>query len=159
MKQGEGSKKGWVKKILIAVVALLLIGGGFAWYALTKGFDDTATIQPDYTVNAVSFLEEFRVNGALNAAANTKYAEKIIAVNGKVSSVEAADTTLNLKIENAEGAYIAFAFQQNDQAAVKNVKAGDSVTIKGSCNGGSFSSILGVPYITFKRSTLIKLHK
>jgi flagellar basal body-associated protein FliL len=154
-----GTKKGLVKKLLIAVVALLLIGGGFAWYAFTKGFDDTATLEPDYTVNAAGFIEEFRVNGALSKEANTKYAEKIIAVSGRVSSVEAADTTLNLKIENAEGAYIAFAFQQKDQAAVQNVKAGDSVTIKGSCNGGSFSSILGVPYITFKRSSLIKLHK
>lgn len=154
-----GAKKGLVKKVLLGSVALLLIVGGIGWYFLTKGFDDTSTIEADYTVNAAGFLDEFRVNGALNKEANTKYAEKIIAVNGRVSSVEAADTTLNLKIENAEGAYIAFAFQQKDQEAVKHVKAGDSVSIKGSCNGGSFSNILGVPYITFKRSSLIKLHK
>lgn len=154
-----GKKKGLVKKLLIGSVALLLIGGGIGWYVFTKGFDDTATIEADYTVQAAAFLEEFRVNGALNKEANTKYAEKIIAVNGRVSSVEAADTTLNLKIENTEGAYIAFAFQQKDQQAVHQIKAGDSVTIKGSCNGGSFSSILGVPYVTFKRSSLIKLHK
>lgn len=153
------NKNGLVKKVLFVVVALLLIGGGFAWYAFKKGFDDTATIEADYTVNAAAFLDEFKLNDALNTAANTKYAEKIIAVNGRISSVEAADTTLNLKIENADGAYIAFAFQQKDQAAVKNVKAGDSVTVKGSCNGGSFSSILGIPYVTFKRSSLIKLHK
>lgn len=155
----RAKNKGLVKKLLLASVALLLIGGGFAWYVFTKGFDDTSTLEADYTVNAGGFLEEFRVNGALNTAANTKYAEKIIAVNGRISSVEAADTTLNIKIENEEGAYIAFAFQQQDQAAVKNVKTGDSVTIKGSCNGGSFSSILGVPYVTFKRSSLIKLYK
>lgn len=154
------NKKGLVKKILISAVALLLIGGGFAWYAFTKGFDDTATIEADYTVNALAFLNEFPViDGKLNDAANAKYADKIIAVSGRASSVEAADTTLNIKIANAENAYIAFAFQQKDQAAVKNVKEGDSVTIKGSCNGASFSSILGVSYVTFKRSTLIKLHK
>lgn len=152
-------KNGILKKLLIAAVALLLIVGGIAWYAFTKGFDDTATIEADYTVTAAGFLEEFKMNGTLNKAANVKYAEKIIAVNGRVTSVEPADTTLNLKMESAEGAYIAFAFQQKDQAAVQNVKAGDSVTIKGSCNGGNFSSILGVPYITFKRSSLIKLHK
>jgi len=154
-----GRKKGLVKKLLIGSVALLLIGGGLAWYSFTKGFDDTSTIEADYTVNASGFLDEFRVNGSFNKEANVKYAEKIIAVNGRVSNVEAADTTLNLKIENAEGAYIAFAFQQKDQEAVQQIKAGDSVTIKGSCNGGSFSNILGVPYITFKRSSLIKLHK
>lgn len=154
-----GTKKGLVKKLLIGSVALLLIGGGLGWYFFTKGFDDTSTLEADYTVSAAGFLDEFRLNGALNKEANARYAEKIIAVSGRVSSVEAADTTLNLKIENTEGAYIAFAFQQKDQEAVHHIKAGDSVTIKGSCNGGSFSNILGVPYITFKRSSLIKLHK
>jgi Cu/Ag efflux protein CusF len=154
-----GKNKGLLKKLLLASVALLLIGGGLAWYLLTKGFDDTATIKADYTVSAAGFLNEFKGDGKLNVEANSKYAEKIIAVDGKVSSVESADTTLNVKIQNEDGAYIAFAFQQKDQAAIKNVKEGDSVTIKGSCNGGSFSAILGVPYITFKRSSLIKLHK
>jgi flagellar basal body-associated protein FliL len=149
-------KKSTVKKIMLAALALLLFGGGLAWYFLTKGFDDTAEIKADYTVSAKAFMDEFKLNDKLNEAANKKYAEKIITVNGRVSSVEAADTTLNLKIENTDGAYIAFAFQQKDQAAVKNVKAGDSVSIKGSCNGAGFSSILGVPYITFKRCSLNK---
>lgn len=149
-------KKGIVKKILFTSVALLLVGVGVGWYFFTKGFDDTSGIQADYTVSAVSFIDEFKLDDKLNEASNKKYAEKIITVNGRVSSVEAADTTVNLKIENADGAYIAFAFQQKDQAAVKGVKAGDSVSIKGSCNGASFSSILGVPYITFKRCSLNK---
>ncbi len=156
----EGNKKkAIIKKILIVKLVLLLAAGGFAWYAFTKGFDDTAAIEADFTVNATSFLNEFKLNDALNEAANKKYSEKIITVNGRVSAVESADTTLNLKIENPDGAYIAFAFQQKDQAAVKQVKAGDSVSIKGSCNGASFSSILGVPYVTFKRSSLNKRYK
>ncbi|MES2850173.1 MAG: hypothetical protein V4685_14035 [Bacteroidota bacterium] len=156
----EGNKKKAIlKKILVVKLVLLLAAGGVAWYAFTKGFDDTSAIEADFTVNATPFLNEFKLNDALNEAANKKYAEKIITVNGRVSSVEAADTTLNLKIENPDGAYIAFAFQQKDQAAVKQVKAGDSVSIKGSCNGASFSNILGVPYVTFKRSSLNKIYK
>lgn len=159
MSASKGGKKGLVKKIVLAVTALLLFGGGFAWYALTKGFDDTALVEADYTVNAIQFLGEFNSGGQLNTAANAKYTEKIIDVHGRVSSVEAADTTLNLKIQSDDGAYIAFAFQQKDQAAVRGVKEGDSVSIKGSCNGASFSAILGVPYVTFKRSSLNKLYK
>jgi Cu/Ag efflux protein CusF len=162
----EGNKKKTIlKKLLIVMVAILLAAGGFAWYAFTKGFDDTSKIEADYKVNAAALMNEFVVKDSLtgdaklNEAANKKYSEKIITVNGRVSSVEAADTTLNLQIKNPDGAYIAFAFQQKDQAEVKKVKAGDSVSIKGSCNGASFSSILGVPYVTFKRSSLNKLYK
>lgn len=156
MSEQEKNNKKIIKKVLLIALALLLTAAATTWYFVTKGFEDTAALKADYTVNALALMNEFNGNGSLNAAANSKYTEKIIDVSGRITAVEAADTTLNLKIENADGAYIAFAFQQKDQAAVKNIKAGDSVSIKGSCNGASFSSILGVPYITFKRSSLNK---
>lgn len=155
----QKNKRGLVKKLLLAAVILILGAGGFAWYAYTKGFDDTAEIKADYTVDAAAFLNEFKLNDALNEDTNKKYSEKIITVNGRVTAVEAADTTLNLKIQYPDNSYIAFAFQQKDQQAVKEVKAGDSVSIKGSCNGAGFSNILGVPYVTFKRCSLNKLYK
>ena len=149
-------KKSVLKKVLLAAFVLLVVGVGIAWYIFTDKFEDTAVTKADYTVNAISFINEFKINDSLNPASNKKYAEKIITVNGKITAVEAADTTTNLKITNDEGAYILFAFQQKDQANVKKVKAGDSVSIKGSCNGASFSEILGVPFITFKRCSLNK---
>ena len=145
-----------LKKILITAGVLLVISLGLGWYIFNDKFEDTAAAKADYTLNAQDFINEFKSNGSINAATNKKYAEKIITINGRVSAVEAADTTTNLKIENADGSYIAFAFQQKDQATVKLVKTGDSVSIKGSCNGASFSSILGVPYATFKRCSLNK---
>ena len=151
----KSAKKIW-KKILLVKLVLLVIGLGVAWYFLTGKFEDTADVKPDYTVSALGFMNEFKLNDTLNPVINKKYTEKIITVNGRVTSVEAADTTTNLKIINDEGAYILFAFQQKDQANVKKVKAGDSVSIKGSCNGASFSEILGVPFITFKRCSLNK---
>jgi len=145
------NRKKIVKKILLAAAALVLMAAAIAWYLFTKKFDNTATLKADYTVNAMDLIAEFKSN---ESAANKKYAEKIVAVNGKITAVEAADTTLNLKMANADGSYILFAFQQEDQAAVKQVKEGDSISIKGSCNGGSFSDILEAEYITFKRSSL-----
>jgi hypothetical protein len=149
-------KKNIAKRLLIAAVIVFVIGAGIAVYLFTDSFEDTASVKADYTVSALPFMNEFKLNDTLNPAANKKYAEKIITVNGKVSAVENADSTTNLKIENVEGAYILFAFQRQDQSAVKQVKAGDSISIKGSCNGASFSEILGVPFITFKRCSLNK---
>lgn len=147
------NKKGWLKKLLLAGILLLVIGGGIAWYIFTDKFEDTAGAKAAYTVNALDLINEFKKN---DSASNKKYAEQIITVNGRITSVEAADTTLNLKITNPEGSYIIFAFQQKDLAAVKKVKEGDSVSIKGSCSGGSYSEILETEYITFKRCSLNK---
>jgi Cu/Ag efflux protein CusF len=113
-------------------------------------------LKADYTVNALDFINEFKLKDSINPASNKKYSEKIIIINGRVTSVETPDSTINLKITDAEGAYISFAFQQKDQTALKKVKEGDSVSIKGSCNGANFSGILQVPSITFKRCSLNK---
>lgn len=153
MVPSASTKKSTVKIVLTAASALLIIGAAVAWYFFTKGFDDTATVKADYTVTAMGLIAEFKSN---EAAANKKYAEKIVAVSGRVTAVESADTTLNLKMAGEDGSYILFAFQQNGQAAVKQVKEGDSVSIKGSCNGGTYSEILEAESITFKRCTLNK---
>ncbi len=142
------------KKILITGVTILLTAGAVYWYYATETFADTTKKKPAYTVNALDFIKEFRLNDSL---ANKKYTDKIITVNGTVSEVEAADTTINLKfIDTATGSYAIFAFQEQHVAEAKAVKVGDNVSIKGSCSGGIYSDILGTEFITFKRCALNK---
>lgn len=143
------TNKGY-KKWLIALLVLLLAVAAVAWYMFTLKYDDTATVKADHTVNAIDFIKAF---GEDLTAANAKYAEKIIVVNGTVSAIEPADTTMNIKmIDTAQnGAYIIFAFQQQHLAEAKGMKVGDKVSVKGSCSGGAFSNILETVYITFKR--------
>ena len=147
-------KKPWLKRILIAILVIVLALAGVYWYYATEKFSDTKDRQADFTVSAMSFINEFQQD---LKAANEKYAEKIITVNGRVSQIEAADTTLNLKFTDpATGSYIIFAFQQQHLAEAKAVKKGDSISIKGSCSGGIYSDILEATSINFKRSTLNK---
>jgi len=102
----------------------------------------------------MDFIKEFRQNASM---ANRKYTEKIVVVNGIVSTIEAADTTANIKFTNAStGDYIIFAFQQQHLADAKKLKEGQQVSIKGSCSGGAYSQILGINYISFKRAALNK---
>lgn len=142
------------KKWMIAGFVLLLAGGAFIWYIFTEKFTDTDKIKADYTVNALDFIKEFKQD---LGAANKKYSEKIIVVNGIVSEIEAADTTTNIKmIDTTNGAYVIFAFQQQHLAEAKQIKEGDQVSIKGSCSNGAFSNILETEYITFKRCAVNK---
>ncbi len=142
------------KKWLLALFVLLLAGGIAIWYLFTLKYDDTATVKADYTVNAMDFIKEFKQD---MAAANKKYTEKIVVINGFVSAVEMADTTANIKmVDTTNGAYIIFAFQQQHLAEAKAMKEGEEVSIKGSCSNGAFSSILEAEYITFKRCAVNK---
>jgi hypothetical protein len=144
----------WFKRILFAIIILALLGAGVVWYVFNEKFSDTAHTKADYTLNAMDLIHEFERSDSL---ANRKYSEKIIVVNGTVSEVEGADTTVNIKmIEPASGSYIIFAFQQQHGHEAKTLKPGDQVSIKGSCSGGIHSKILDTEFITFKRCALNK---
>jgi hypothetical protein len=146
---GQTFSKSRIKKILIAGAILLVTGIGAAWYIFTKTFTDTATQDATYTVNAYKLIKEFQTDLTLS---NKKYTEQIVTVNGRIAAIENADTTVNIKIaDSTTGSYAIFAFQAKDMAKVKQLKDGDSVSIKGSCSGGSYSDILQMHFINFKR--------
>ena len=150
----EKRMKPWIK-IILTTALLLLIGGGIAvWLIFTEKFSDTSDRTAEFTVNAMDFIREFEKN---DSSANIKYADKIIVVNGRVSQMEAADTTINIKmIDTISGSHIIFAFQQQHLQEAKQLKEGDSVSIKGSCSGGVYSEILETHKIDFKRSAINK---
>lgn len=148
------AKRPWLKKLLLVGLILIGIAAAIYWYIATEKFADTKDRQAAFTVNATDFIREFEKD---DKAANKKYAEKIITVNGIVSEIEAADTTVNIKfIDTTSGSYAIFAFQERYIAEAKTLKVGDTASIKGSCSGGILSEILGTESITFKRCTLNK---
>ncbi|MET0465767.1 MAG: hypothetical protein ABW007_21575 [Chitinophagaceae bacterium] len=148
-------KNPWKKRILLTVLILILIGAGIYWYVATEKFADTNDREAAYTVNALDFIREFHDN---DSAANAKYRDKIITVNGTISAIEPADSsTVNVKfIDTTTSSYVIFAFQEQHAAEAQTLKEGETVSIKGSCSGGTFSEILGVEKIDFKRSALNK---
>lgn len=148
------SNKKYIKWFLVSGGMLLLIGAGIYFYFASLTYEDTANVKTDYNVSALSFIKEFENN---LAEANKKYADKIIAVTGIVTATEAADTSINIKMEDPDsGSYLIFAFQKQHLEQAKALKPQDLVTIKGSCSDGIFSQILGTYFISFKRSTLVK---
>jgi tRNA_anti-like len=150
----KGKMNPWLKRLLIGGLLLLLAGGGAVWYIFNEKFTDTSERKAAFTVNAIDLIHEFQQSDSL---ANKKYAEKIITVNGRISELEAADTTINVKmIDTLTDAYIIFAFQQQHLKEAKQLKEGDSVSIKGSCSGGTYSEILETEFITFKRCAVNK---
>jgi hypothetical protein len=143
-----------LKWLFVGAGALLGIALIVYFYFATLRHEDTASLSIDYAVEAIPFIKEFEKD---HKAANQKYAEKIIAVKGVITAMEAADTTMNIKMaDTTTGSYIIFAFQEQHMTKAKKLKEGDHVTIKGSCSDGIYSEILGNYFISFKRSTVEK---
>jgi uncharacterized protein (UPF0333 family) len=153
MTDKSANKKGWTKKALYALLFVLVLGGAAYWYIMNEKFDDTAAAQSAYTVSAQDLINAYQSNDSL---ANATYREQIITVQGRVTEVEAADTTVNIKFTDpVTGSYLIFDFQSQHVADAKVVQAGDSVSIKGSCSGNIFSQLRKAHMISFKRSVLV----
>ena len=132
----------------------MLAGAAVIWFIFNEKFTDTAVRKAAYTVNAMDFIKEFQQN---ETSANQKYKDKIITINGRVSETERADTTVNIKFtDTLTDAYIIFAFQEQHLQEAKQLKEGDSISIKGSFSNGSYSEILDAMSITFKRCAVNK---
>jgi hypothetical protein len=154
MEEKVKKKKSILKFVLFGGLLLVLGGIAFAWYIFNDKFTDMRKRDASFTVNAMDLIKEFQVSDSL---ANAKYAEKIMTVKGRVTELENFDSTINLKIiDTLTDAYIIFAFQQENVADVKKIKEGDSISIKGSCSGGTYSDILETEFINFKRCVINK---
>ena len=151
------SGKNWStrKKVLVTIAALVIVFAAVYIYIATETYSGTKSIKADYELNAVELLQEFRTE---NAATNQKYADKIILVRGVVTALEEADSaSVNIKIEPAgAGGYLIFAFQEQYLAEARTVRVGDSIAVKGSSSGSSYSEILDTYMVPFKRSTLVE---
>lgn len=151
---GKEETMTWKKKIAIGIGVGIVLAGTAYWYIMNEKFEDTATTESAYSVQAMELIDAFQSG---DSAANATYSEKIVTVNGRISEVEAADTTVNIKFINEHtGSYLIFDFQATDVANAKVLQVGDSVSIKGSCSGSIYSQLRKAYMISFKRSTLIK---
>jgi hypothetical protein len=121
-------------------------------YVMNETFKPTDQVKADYTLNAPDLIREFVIN---DTAANKKYHEKTIIVNGTSSAVELqADSTSTVRFADSTGSYAIFSLEKNQFDKVKKIKQGDTISLKGVCSGSIFSEILGTTAITFKRGTL-----
>lgn len=143
-----------VKLGILGVLTLAIIGGGVAWYLFTEKFDDTSSVNADFTMAADSLLHDFVRNPDV---ANKKYTEKILQIKGRVHEIEPVDSLVNVKfIDSLSGNYLIFSFQDKDALEAKKLSEGEEATIRASCSGGVHSEILDLYYISFKRAALIK---
>ena len=146
--------KPWMRYGLVGLLIIILAAGIGIWYIFTEKFTDTTERQADFTISADTLIHEFQKN---ERAANVKYSEKILTVNGIISEVESVDSSVNIKMtDTISGGYIMFAFQQQNKKEAFQLKEGERVSIKGSCSGGAYSEIMEAEFITFKRSVLVK---
>lgn len=148
----------WKNKMLLKILFLLLpvVGAYTAFEQIKKSqmnqaTDKTAGLASDFTLSAQALIQEFVAN---DSAANKKYTNKILAIDGQIAELNISDSTASVSFADSTGSYAIFDFEKEQVPAVKKLAVGDKLRIKALCSGGIFSELLSTETISFKHAII-----
>lgn len=118
-----------MKKILIALVLLGMVGAGVGLYLFNKPLESTESMKSHYSMAASDLLQAFENN---EDEANSKYLDKVIEVNGNVAKMDNKEGTITIYLD-ADNPLSSVIFQLEHSET--NIKQGDDITLKGICTG------------------------
>lgn len=129
-----------IKKIIISILILACIGAFIGYKVYNKPHIDVAETSADINITANTILEEFSNNETL---ANSKYLDKIIAVNGEIAAVkiEKEKGIITLKTNDDFGSILCHLSTEATKG-LSSLNVGQTITVKGICTGFLMDVIL-----------------
>lgn len=130
------------KKILFSLAIIMVLGAIIAYLMYNKPHKDVAGTQSDFQISAAELFKAFNED---EQAANAKYLEKIIEVQGVVvgdlNTDNPAEPSLFLETGDDFGV-ISCGFPQSETESLLNIKSGTNIQIKGLCKGKTMDVVL-----------------
>jgi hypothetical protein len=125
-----------MKKILLILLALAVVGGATGYYLWNKPHKDMAAAKIDLALDAKAIYDEYQAD---ENAANAKYLEKVIAVKGTVKeTTKDEDGTIKVSLETENDFGVLCVLSERANHARTDFPAGEAVTFKGNCTGLNF---------------------
>ena len=122
-----------MKKILISLVVLALIGGAYAYYQFNRGQESMDSVKSELSTSAAEIYQAF---GNDETTANTKYLGKTMTVKGKVSSTTTEEGVVSVTLfADSETGGVICKLDPLTQHAKTNFAEGEEVSFKGICTG------------------------
>ena len=120
------------KKYLITAAILLLLIIIWGLYQFNRPHTSTAGLHADYSLTAVELFDNFQKD---EAAANKKYLGKVIEIRGMISSIQTGANNISILMEASPAGGVNCSCSNDGAGSFRNLKKGDTLTIKGRCTG------------------------
>ncbi|HZV71291.1 MAG TPA: hypothetical protein VFG10_17170 [Saprospiraceae bacterium] len=120
-----------MKKILIALILLAIIGAGYGYYIYNRPVASLEDKEADVAISADQMITDYETD---ETAANEKYLGKVVVVTGKITEItsEEGKKKVNLETSNPISAVIC---EMEENKKTENLKAGAMIKVKGMCSG------------------------
>ena len=129
-----------MKKVLITIGILALIGGGVAIYLYNMPHQNIQKAEADYTMTAQELFQAFESD---ESTANEKYLDQIIQVSGAVQSVnKKEDGTTSVTLQGIGMFGVVCEMDQRTEHERTDFEQGERVTLKGKCTGKLMDVVL-----------------
>lgn len=125
-----------IRYLILVIIALVVIGGGIGLKMFYKPHADIIKMDTDFKVQASALIDEFEKEEEI---ASAKYSEKVLEINGKVSSKnQLPNGTVLLMLEDeiqGISCQLDSSWASANQSVIGSLEAGKPVTVKGVCKG------------------------
>ena len=130
-----------MKKYLIILLLLAVAGAGVGFYMYNKPHKNMERADADMAIEAPALFTAFEED---ETAANEKYLDKVVQVEGTVQAVSKDDNgNLSLTLESGSDMFgVICQFDELTTHGKTDFKAGDKVTLKGICTGKLMDVVL-----------------
>ena len=120
-----------MKKILVPLAILALIGAGIGYYMYNKPVESLKHKKADVSTSADQLLTEYEAD---EKTANEKYLGKVVEVNGRITGItnEEGKNKVILETSSPMASVIC---EMEESMNMSDLKAGDNVKVKGMCTG------------------------
>jgi hypothetical protein len=119
--------------IIGGIVVVVVLSGLYVWREMNRTVEHLGKKVADYSVNATALISEYAGN---ETAADKKYQNKILAVNGTIKKIETADSAHIVILGDTSYLSSVRCLMDNSHAdKAGSLQPGTTVTIKGAITG------------------------
>ncbi|HEX2606058.1 MAG TPA: hypothetical protein VHK91_01720 [Flavisolibacter sp.] len=134
-----------MKRIVLLVVLIAVVAGG--WYAYKEYHRTNADLTgrtPDFEMSAGDLISRFEKD----TVASKKYIDKVIAVDGKVKSIDKDGNPVVIALGDAgQMSSVQCSMDSTYVKDYQSIREGDALSIKGMCTGGRTEELFGTDVI------------
>lgn len=128
-----------MRRILLLLIILALIAGAYGFFQFNKGPVNLASKRAEVSITSVDLFNAFQKD---EKAFNQAYLNKVVEVKGKVTSVKEKEGITTIALASEDMMFGVNCQMAGTAQGLEKVKKGDTVSIKGQCDGALMDVVL-----------------
>jgi hypothetical protein len=121
-----------MKKILLLIVALVVIGGAVGYFMWNKPHENMEKAKVDMAIDAARLFNDYNAD---ENACNAKYLDKVIVVSGKVKESSKDAGSVKISLETGKDFGVVCTLDETVSHPRTDFPVGETVKLKGRCSG------------------------